>query len=134
LPSLRDLAQLRALLPYAAKLLPLLTGQAAPAAAPAELGALHRHLGEVQTEGRSLRSEVAGQSEQLNQLATRLDTRLDQLAATLTARAEQIQAEQASLASRLRRLSTLVTVLGAATLLLLIALIVMGALLLARAA
>jgi hypothetical protein len=128
LPSLRDLAQLRTLLPYAARLLPLLTGQPAPASPPPELGALNRHVGEMQTESRSLRSEVASQSEQLAQLTSQFNSRLDRL----TALAEHGLEEQAGIAASLGRLAALLRIVSVAALLLLVAISVMCGLLLAR--
>lgn len=125
-----SLAQLRSLLPYAAKLLPLITGVAAPSSAgdPPQFESLNRHFGEIQTENRSLRSEVAGQSSQLTQLQAQLQGQYDRLAASQQSAVQQ----QAALAEALRRHAVLLKGLAAATLLLVLAIAVMCALLLAR--
>lgn len=106
LPNVRSLDRLRPLLPYAAKLLPILTGVALPGletAAQPDLTSLDRQFGEMQTESRGLRTQVEDQSEQINQIAHRLEG----MSATLersTRQQEQLTADLHATATRLRGL------------------------------
>jgi septal ring factor EnvC (AmiA/AmiB activator) len=125
LPNLRSLSQLRALLPYAAKLLPVLTGVAVGETAlqqRPDLSALNRHFGEMQSESRGLRSRVEGQSEQIG----RIQERLDQVAASI----ESNHREQQELAKSFRSLAGLLKGLFFAILFLLVAVTAMSVLIL----
>jgi hypothetical protein len=113
LPSVRSLARLRPLLPYAAKLLSILTGIAVPAAAPRnDPNVLDRHFGEIQSESRGLRTRVEGQGEQIDRMAARVE----QIAASL----ERADRERAELAASLRSIASLVRGLLFAALFLLV--------------
>ncbi len=70
MPNLRSLSQLRALLPYAAKLLPVITGVALaePAASRPDLSSLNRRFGEIQIESRGLRSQLETQGEEIERI------------------------------------------------------------------
>ncbi|MGB9416103.1 MAG: hypothetical protein WCB58_07280 [Acidobacteriaceae bacterium] len=125
MPNLRSLSQLRALLPYAAKLLPVLTGVAVGETAlqqRPDLSALNRHFGEMQSESRGLRSRVEGQSEQIG----RIQERLDQVAASI----ESNHREQQELAKSFRSLAGLLKGLFFAILFLLVAVTAMSVLIL----
>jgi septal ring factor EnvC (AmiA/AmiB activator) len=125
LPNLRSLSQLRALLPYAAKLLPVLTGVAVGETAlqqRPDLSALNRHFGEMQSESRGLRSRVEGQSEQIG----RIQERLDQVAASI----ESNHREQQELAKSFRSLAGLLKGLFFTILFLLVAVTAMSVLIL----
>jgi hypothetical protein len=127
LPNLRSLSQLRALLPYAAKLLPVLTGVAVGETAlqqRPDLSSLNRHFGEIQSESRGLRSRVEGQSEQIE----RIQTRLDGVAGAI----ESIGQEQQELARSLRSLAGLLKGLFFAILFLLVAVTAMSVFILLR--
>jgi hypothetical protein len=127
LPNLRSLSQLRALLPYAAKLLPVLTGVAVGETAlqqRPDLSSLNRHFGEMQSESRGLRSRVEGQSEQIE----RIQTRLDGVAGAI----ESIGQEQQELARSLRSLAGLLKGLFFAILFLLVAVTAMSVFILLR--
>jgi hypothetical protein len=127
LPNLRSLSQLRALLPYAAKLLPVLTGVAVGETAlqqRPDLSSLNRHFGEMQSESRGLRSRVEGQSEQIE----RIHTRLDGVAGAI----ESIGQEQQELARSLRSLAGLLKGLFFAILFLLVAVTAMSVFILLR--
>jgi hypothetical protein len=127
LPNLRSLSQLRALLPYAAKLLPVLTGVAVGETAlqqRPDLSSLNRHFGEIQSESRGLRSRVEGQSEQIE----RIQTRLDGVAGAI----ESIGQEQQELARSLRSLAGLLKGLFFAILFLLVAVAAMSVFILLR--
>ena len=83
MPNLRSLSQLRSLLPYAAKLLPVLTGIAvSETAARPDLSSLNRHFGEMQIESRGLRSRVESQGEQIERSLKHSQEQLDRLAST----------------------------------------------------
>ena len=126
LPKLPSLAQLRSLLPYAAKILPVLTGVAVgelPVQRP-DLSALNRHFGEMQTESRGLRSRVEGQSEQIVRIQEQIDG--------LTAAIETSRREQQELATSFRSLAGLLKGLFFAILFLLVAITAMCALILFR--
>lgn len=130
MPNLRSLAQLRALLPYAAKILPVLTGVAVgelPVHRP-DLSALNRHFGEMQSESRGLRSRVEDQSEQIERNFKRIDERLDRVAGSI----ESIGSEQQELATSFRSLAGLLKGLFFAILFLLVAVTAMSALILLR--
>jgi Skp family chaperone for outer membrane proteins len=71
LPSLRSFAQLRALLPYAARLLPIVAAASSPAAR-ADLSAIDRHFGDIQSESRGLRTRVEDQAGQLDRMQREL--------------------------------------------------------------
>ena len=125
MPNLRSLSQLRALLPYAAKLLPILTGVAVGDTAlqqRPDLSALNRHFGEMQSESRGLRSRVEGQSEQIE----RIQERLDRVAGSI----ENIGREQQELVSSFRSLAGLLKGLFFAILFLLVAVTAMSVLIL----
>lgn len=125
MPNLRSLSQLRALLPYAAKLLPVLTGVAVGETAlqqRPDLSALNRHFGEMQSESRGLRSRVEGQSEQIG----RIQERLDQVAASI----ESNHREQQELAKSFRSLAGLLKGLFFTILFLLVAVTAMSVLIL----
>jgi len=125
LPSLRSLSRLRVLLPYAAKLLPVLTGVAVGETAlqqRPDLSALNRHFGEMQSESRGLRSRVEGQSEQIGHI----QERLDQVAASI----ESNHREQQELAKSFRSLAGLLKGLFFAILFLLVAVTAMSVLIL----
>ena len=129
MPSLRSLAQLRALLPYAAKLLPVLTGVAVGETAlqqRPDLSALNRHFGEMQSESRGLRARVEGQSERIE----RIQERLDGIAASI----ESNHHEQQELAKSFRSLAGLLKGLFFAILFLLVAVTAMSVLILLRIA
>jgi septal ring factor EnvC (AmiA/AmiB activator) len=126
LPKLRSLAQLRSLLPYAAKILPVLTGVAVgdlPVQRP-DLSALNRHFGEMQNESRGLRSRVEGQSEQIG----RVQEQIDRLAPAI----ETLRREQQELATAFRSLAALLKGLFFAILFLLVAITTICALMLFR--
>ena len=125
MPNLRSLSRLRELLPYAAKLLPVLTGVAVGETAlqqRPDLSALNRHFGEMQSESRGLRSRVEGQSEQIG----RIQERLDQVAASI----ESNHREQQELAKSFRSLAGLLKGLFFAILFLLVAVTAMSVLIL----
>jgi hypothetical protein len=125
LPNLRSLSRLRELLPYAAKLLPVLTGVAVGETAlqqRPDLSALNRHFGEMQSESRGLRSRVEGQSEQIGHI----QERLDQVAASI----ESNHREQQELAKSFRSLAGLLKGLFFAILFLLVAVTAMSVLIL----
>jgi hypothetical protein len=125
LPSVRSLARLRPLLPYAAKLLPILTGIEIPAAGPRpDPGALDRHFGEIQSESRGLRTRVEGQGEQIDRIARQVE----QIAASL----ERADRERAELSTSLRSVATLVRGLLVAILVLLVAVTTISILILFR--
>ena len=126
MPNLRSLAQLRALLPYAAKILPLLTGAAVgelPVHRP-DLSALNRHFGEMQSGRRGLRSSLDDQSEQIG----RVQDQMDRLASAI----ESSRQEQQEFASAFRSLAGLLKGLFFATLFLLVAIMVLSVLILFR--
>ncbi|HEY1964730.1 MAG TPA: hypothetical protein VGG59_07360 [Acidobacteriaceae bacterium] len=130
MPNLRSLSQLRALLPYAAKLLPVLTGVvlAEPAASRPDLTSLNRRFGEIQIESRGLRSQVETQGEEIERILKQHQERLDGIASGM----ESIRSEQQEIANASRALARLVKGLGLAILLLLVAVAVMSALILIR--
>jgi len=131
LPNLRSLSQLRALLPFAAKLLPVLTGVAVGETAlqqRPDLSALNRHFGEMQNESRGLRSRVEDQSEQIERNFKRIDERLDRVAANI----ESIGRDQQELATSFRSLAGLLKGLFFAILFLLVAVTAMSVLILLR--
>jgi hypothetical protein len=130
LPNLRSLSQLRALLPYAAKLLPVLTGVALaePAASRSNLTSLDRRFGEIQIESRGLRSQVETQGEEIERILKQQQERLDGLVSGM----ENIRREQQEIANSSRALARLVKGLGLAIVLLLVAVTVMSALILFR--
>ncbi|HEV3150268.1 MAG TPA: hypothetical protein VGY94_04900 [Acidobacteriaceae bacterium] len=130
MPNLRSLSQLRALLPYAAKLLPVLTGVALaePAASRSNLTSLDRRFGEIQIESRGLRSQVETQGEEIERILKQQQERLDGLVSGM----ENIRREQQEIANSSRALARLVKGLGLAIVLLLVAVTVMSALILFR--
>ena len=131
MPNFRSLAQLRALLPYAAKLLPVLTGVAVGETAlqqRPDLSALNRHFGEMQSESRGLRSRVEDQGEQTERNFKRIEERLDRVADSL----ENLGREQQELAKSFRSLSALLKGLFFAILFLLVAVAAMSVLILLR--
>jgi methyl-accepting chemotaxis protein len=131
LPNLRSLSQLRALLPYAAKLLPILTGVAVGETAlqqRPDLSSLNRHFGEMQSESRGLRSRVEDQSEQIDRNFKRIEERLDRIANSI----ETVSQEQQELATSFRSLAGLLKGLFFAILFLLVAVTAMSVLILLR--
>lgn len=127
MPNLRAFAKLRPLLPFAAKLLPVLTGVAVGETAiqpRPDLSALNRHFGEMQNESRGLRSRVEGQGEQLE--------KIQQQVAQLSTDLESVRREQQELAASFRRLAGLLKGLFFAILFLLVATTVLSALILFR--
>lgn len=128
MPNFRSLAQLRSLLPYAAKILPVLTGVAVgelPVHRP-DLNALNRHFGEMQSESRGLRSSVDGQSEQIG----RIQEQMERIASAV----ERSRQEQQELATAFRNLAGLLKGLSFAILFLLIAVTTLSVLILLRIA
>lgn len=123
LPSVRSLARLRPLLPYAAKLLPILTGIAAAGPRP-DPEALDRHFGEIQSESRGLRTRVEGQGEQIERMAGRVE----QIAASV----ERADRERAELSASLHRGASLARGLLFAILFLLVAVTTISILILLR--
>lgn len=131
MPNLRSLSQLRALLPFAAKLLPVLTGVAVGETAlqhRPDLSALNRHFGEMQSESRGLRSRVEDQSEQIERNFKRIEERLDRV----TGNIETVGREQQELATSFRSLAGLLKGLFFAILFLLVAVTAMSVLILLR--
>jgi hypothetical protein len=131
LPSFRSLSQLRALLPYAAKLLPVLTGVAVGETAlqqRPDLSAFNRHFGEIQSESRGLRSRVENQGEQIERSFKRIEERLDRVAGSI----ESVGREQQELAKSFRSLAALLKGLFFAILFLLVAVTAMSVLILLR--
>jgi hypothetical protein len=130
LPSLRSLSQLRSLLPYAAKLLPVLTGVAiaeSPRQRP-DLSAFDRHFGEIQIESRGLRSQVESQGEEIERILGKHQEGLDRLASAV----ESLSREQQELARAFRSLAGLLKRLFFVILFLLVAVTAMSALILFR--
>jgi hypothetical protein len=130
LPNLRSLSQLRFLLPYAAKLLPLITGVAvaAPARQRADLSSFDRRFGEIQIESRGLRSQVESQGEEIERILRKHQEGLDRVASGL----ESVSREQQELAKAFRSLEGLLKGLFFAILFLLVAVTVLSALILFR--
>jgi hypothetical protein len=125
LPNIRSLARLRPLLPYAAKLLPILTGIEIPAAGPRpDPAALDRHFGEIQSESRGLRTRVEGQGEQID----RIGRQVEQIAASL----ERADHERAEISASFRGLGSLVRGLLFAIVVLLVAVTVLNVIILSR--
>ena len=127
MPNLRSLARLRPLLPYAARLLPILTGIAAPASLTGdrpEAGVLDHHFAEIQSESRGLRTRVEDQGEQLSRMAQQLEQ--------ITAALEHSESERAALTASFNGFSRLVRGLFFATLSLLVAVTVLSVLILLR--
>jgi chromosome segregation ATPase len=130
LPNLRSLSQLRVLLPYAAKLLPVLSGIAIsePSRQSADLSSLERRFGEIQTESRGLRSQVANQGEEIERSLKTHQEGLERLASGI----ESLRREQQDLATKLHVLARWLKGLSFAILLLLAAVTVLSALILFR--
>lgn len=126
LPNLRQLSQLRALLPYAAKLLPVLTGTSTtpPTVLRPDFSSLNRHFGEIQSESRGLRSQVEGQGEQIGHIRDQLEL--------IASHIERNTREQEELAKSFRSLSSLLKGLFFAILFLLVAVTALSALVLFR--
>ena len=125
MPSVRSLARLRPLLPYAAKLLPILREIAIPAmASRPDPEALDRHFGQIQSENRGLRTRVEGQGEQIDRIAGRVE----QMAGSL----ERADRERAELAASFHSVARLVRGLLLAILLLLVAVTTISILILLR--
>lgn len=126
MPNLRSLAQLRALLPYAAKILPVLTGVAVgelPVHRP-DLSALNRHFGEIESQSRGLRSSVEDQSEQIG----RIQEQVERLGSAI----ESGRQEQQELATAFRSLAGLLKGLFFTILFLLVAITALSVLILLR--
>lgn len=130
LPNLRALSQLRFLLPYAAKLLPVLTGVAIaePARQRADLSSVDRRFGEIQIESRGLRSQVQSQGEEMERILKQHQEGLERLASAI----ESTRREQQGLAKAFRSLAGLLKELFFVILFLLVAVTVMSALILFR--
>jgi DNA anti-recombination protein RmuC len=129
LPNLRSLSQLRSLLPYAAKLLPVITGIAvSEPAARQDLSSLNRHFGEMQLESRGLRSRVESQGEQIEHSLKQNQEQLERLVTSI----EASRREQQELANSFRSLAGLLKGLFFAMLFLLVAVTAMCALILFR--
>jgi hypothetical protein len=129
LPNFRSLSQLRALLPYAAKLLPVLTGVAVGETAlqqRPDLSALNRRFGEIQIESRGLRSQLETQGEEIERILKQHQERLDGLVSGM----ESIRREQQEIANSSQALGRQVKGLGLAIVLLLVAITVMSTLIL----
>jgi chromosome segregation ATPase len=118
LPSLRSLSMLRSLLPYAEKLLPVLTGVAIEQPRlRSDLSVLDRHVGEIQIESRGLRSKVESQGEEIERILQKHQEGLDSISSAI----ENIRREQQELARAFRSLAGLLKGLFFAILFLLIA-------------
>lgn len=129
MPNLRSLSQLRSLLPYAAKLLPVITGIAvAEPTRRAELTTVDRRFGEIQIESRGLRSQLASQGEEIERILRKHQEGLDRVASGV----ESIHREQQELAKTFRSLAGLLKGLFFAILFLLVTLTVLSALILFR--
>jgi|UPI00035FE7E9 hypothetical protein len=127
LPNLRSLSQLRSLLPYAAKLLPVITGVVvAEPARRADLSTVDRRFGEIQIESRGLRSQLASQGEEIERILRKHEEGLDRVASGV----ESIHREQQELAKTLRSLVGLLKGLFFAILFLLVSLTALSALIL----
>jgi hypothetical protein len=118
------------LLPYAAKLLPVLSGIAVPEPSrrSADLSSLDRRFGEIQIESRGLRSQVASQGEEIERILETHQEGLERVASGI----ESLRREQQDLATESRALARWFKGLFFAVLLLLIAVIVLSALILFR--
>ena len=129
LPNLRSLSQLRSLLPYAAKLLPVITGVVvAEPARRADLSTVDRRFGEIQIESRGLRSQLASQGEEIERILRKHQEGLDRVASGV----ESIHRELQELAKTFRSLAGLLKGLFFAILFLLVSLTVLSALILFR--
>jgi hypothetical protein len=130
LPNLRSLSQLRFLLPYAARLLPVITGVAVaePARQRADLSSFDRRYGEIQIESRGLRSQVESQGEEIERILRKHQEGLDLVASGL----ESVGREQQELAKAFRSLAGLLKGLFFAIFFLLVAVTVLSALILFR--
>ncbi|HEY3989543.1 MAG TPA: hypothetical protein VGM02_09620 [Acidobacteriaceae bacterium] len=130
MPNLRSLSRLRSLLPYAAKLLPLLTDVAIaePARPRPDLSAIDRRFGEIQLESRGLRSRVESHSEEIERILKKNQEALDHIASGI----ESIRNEQQELATAFRSLAGLLKGLFFAILFLLVAVTAMIVLILFR--
>ena len=129
MPNLRSLSQLRLLLPYAAKLLPVIAGVALPEqAARPDLSSLKRHFGEMQLESRGLRSQVENQGEQTERALRQNQEQLERLATSI----EASRRDQQELASSFRSLAGLLKGLFFAILFLLVVVTAMCVLILFR--
>jgi thiosulfate reductase cytochrome b subunit len=117
------------LLPYAAKLLPVLTGIAvSEPAARQDFSSLNRHFGEMQLESRGLRSRVESQGEQIEHGLKQNQEQLDRLVTSI----EASRREQQELANSFRSLAGLLKGLFFAILFLLVAVTVLTGLILFR--
>lgn len=130
LPNFRSLSQLRVLFPYAAKLLPVLTGIALsePTRQGGDLSSLDRRFSEIQSESRGLRSQVASQGEETERILRIHQEGLERLASSM----ESLHREQQDLAKSTRAVAGWLKGLCFVILLLLIAVTVMSALILFR--
>jgi hypothetical protein len=130
LRNLRSLSQLRFLLPYAAKLLPVITGVAVaePVRQRPDLSSFDRRFGEIQIESRGLRSQVESQGEEIERILRKHQEGLDRVASGL----EGLSREQQELATAFRSLAGLLKGLFFAILFLLVAVTVLSALILFR--
>jgi septal ring factor EnvC (AmiA/AmiB activator) len=126
LPSPRSLARIRSLLPYAAKLLPMITGIAMeqPQIMRPDFSSVNRHFGELQSDNRGLRSQVEDQTAQIG----RIQAAVEQLATQI----EGNSREQQELAASFRSLAGLLKGLFFAILFLLVAVAALNVLILIR--
>jgi predicted nucleic acid-binding Zn-ribbon protein len=109
---------LRSLLPYAEKLLPVLTGVAIEQPRlRSDLSVLDRHVGEIQIESRGLRSKMESQGEEIERILQKHQEGLDSISSAI----ENIRREQQELARAFRSLAGLLKGLFFAILFLLIA-------------
>jgi hypothetical protein len=118
------------LLPYAAKLLPVLSGIAIPEPSRqgADLSSLDRRFGEIQIESRGLRTQVINQGEEIERVLKTHQEGLERLGSGI----ESLRREQQDLATKLQVLARWVKGLSFAILLLLTAVTVLSALILFR--
>lgn len=130
LPNFRSLSRLRVLFPYAAKLLPVLTGIALsePTRSGVDLSSLDRRFSEIQTESRGLRSQVASQGEETERILQTHQQGLERLASGIAS----LHRDQQDLATSARAVAGWLKRLCFVILLLLIAITVMSALILFR--
>jgi hypothetical protein len=129
-PNFRSLSQLRSLLPYVAKLLPVIAGVAtaeAPRLRP-DLSSLDRRFGEIQLESRGLRSQVENQGEEIERILRKHQEVLDRVASAI----ESLSREQQELANAFRTLARLLKRFFFAILFLLVTATALSALILFR--
>jgi hypothetical protein len=118
------------LLPYAAKLLPVLSGIAIPESSrhSADLSSLDRRFGEIQIESRGLRSQVTSQGDAIERILKIHQEGLERLGIGI----ENLRGAQQDLATESHALARWLKGLSFAILLVLIAVVVLSALILFR--